>query len=253
VKSTRRRIKSKVDHNRYLITYADLITLLLGFFVILYTTSQIDGENYSKLQEALKKAFSSGIKPLLDGGDGVLDGNDHILPEPYFPGVRQGNIDSIQNAIKSNLISYFDSGSVTMVKEGESIKIDMPEKLLFSSGFAEIKGDGLKFLDSLADILSNVPNQITIDGHTDNVAIKNGMFESNWHLSTERALNIAYSMMQKGLKEQNVAVRGYGSQRPKETNSTEEGKAINRRVELIISKLDIQSPSTKGYSKDSIN
>ena len=129
----------------------------------------------------------------------------------------------------------------------------MPEKLLFSSGFAEIKGDGLKFLDSLADILSTVPNQITIDGHTDNVAIKNGMFESNWHLSTERALNIAYSMMQKGLKEQNVAVRGYGSQRPKETNSTEEGKAINRRVELIISKLDIQSPSTKGYSKDSIN
>lgn len=76
MKSTRRRIKSKVDHNRYLITYADLITLLLGFFVILYTTSQIDGENYSKLQEALKKAFSSGIKPLLDGGDGVLDGND---------------------------------------------------------------------------------------------------------------------------------------------------------------------------------
>lgn len=236
-----------------MVTYSDLITLLLGFFVILYATSQIDSENYKKLQSALKKAFNSGAKPLLDGGDGVLDGNDAVLPEPTFPGSRSGNIDSIQSEIKSNLISYFDESAVTMVREGESIKIDMPEQLLFSSGYADIKKSGLKFLDSLADILSDVPNQITIDGHTDNVPIKNNNFESNWHLSISRAMNVAYTMMQKGLKEENIAVRGYGDQRPKGSNATEEGKAKNRRVELIISKMDIESPSKSGYEKDSIN
>lgn len=249
-----RKIKSKVDHNRYLITFADLITLLLGFFVILYATSQIDGENFKKLQEALKKAFNSGEKPLLDGGDGVLDGSRTMLPEPNFPGKREGNIDSIENSIRKSLINYFDEDAVTMFKEGESIKIDMPEKLLFSSGYADIKQDGLKFLDTLADILSDVPNQITIDGHTDNVPISNERFKSNWHLSMQRALNVAYFMSKEGLKEENLAIRAYGEQRPKESNATNDGKAKNRRVELIISKVDIQSPSTKGYEKkDSIN
>lgn len=246
------KIRNKVDHYRYMVTYSDLITLLLGFFVILYATTQVDTENYKRLQDALKKAFNSGAKPLLDGGDGVLDGDKSILPEPVFPGSRQGNIDSIQSEIKSNLLSYFDESNITMVKEGESIKIDMPEELLFTSGFAEIKPKGIKFLDSLADILSDVPNQITIDGHTDNVPIKNSSFESNWHLSVGRAMNVAYLMMQSGLKEENIAVRGYGAQRPKESNATEDGKAKNRRVELIISKIDIMSPSKVGYEKDSI-
>lgn len=251
----RRKISSKVDHNRYLITFADLITLLLGFFVILYTTAQIDTEKFDKLQDALQKAFKTGSKPLLEGGDGVLDGNETILPEPYFPGVRDGNMDSIQESISDGLLSYFEEGSVTLIREGESIKIDMPEKLLFSSGYAELTNEGLKFLDSLADILSDVPNQITIDGHSDNVPIQNSNFESNWHLSTARALSVAYTMTKNGLKEENLAIRGYSSQRPKESNATEDGRAKNRRVELIISELEIQTPSTKGYNNenDSIN
>ncbi len=251
----RRKISSKVDHNRYLITFADLITLLLGFFVILYTTAQIDSDKFDKLQDALKKAFTTGAKPLLEGGDGVLDGNETILPEPYFPGARDGDMDSIQQSIKDGLLSYFEDGAVTMIREGNTIKIDMPEKLLFSSGYADLTREGLKFLDSLADILSDVPNQITIDGHTDNVPIRNNNFESNWHLSTARALNVAYYMKKNGLKEENLAIRGYSSQRPKESNATIEGRAKNRRVELIISELDIQTPSTKGYENgnDSIN
>lgn len=249
----RKIIKNNTDHNRYLISYSDLITLLLGFFVILYATTKIDTENYKRLQSALKKAFNTGSPSVLDGSDGVLDGSKSVLPEPTVPVSRSGSISEIQGKVEKGLLSYFQSSQVTMVKEGDAIKIDMPEKLLFNSGKAEIKSEGLKFIDSLAEILSAIPNQITIDGHTDNVPISNESFKSNWHLSVARAMNVAYSMMQKGLRKENIAVRGYGDQRPKESNATEKGRAKNRRVELIISNIDIKSPSKIGYVKDSIN
>jgi chemotaxis protein MotB len=249
----RKNIKNQYDHNRYLISYSDLITLLLGFFVILYATTKIDSANYEKLQKALQQAFNGGAKSVLEGGDGLLDGSKGILPEPSFPNSRGGNIDSIENEIEKGLLSYFKSSDVTMVREGDAIKIDMPEELLFNSGYADIKPKGLKFVDYLADILSDVPNQITIDGHTDNVPISNERFKSNWHLSVARAMNVAYSMMQNGLNKNNVAVRGYGEQRPKESNASDSGRAKNRRVELIISKVDVKSPSKIGYVKDSIN
>lgn len=249
----KRTIRTNSSSDRYLITYADLVTLLLGLFVILYTSSQVDTEKYKEVQQAFEKVFKfSGDKPILEGGEGVLEGHSEVLPEPIIPRFREGDINVIEKELKQRLEDYLEKEDIKVYREGDALKIEMPEKLLFQSGKAEIQKKGVNFLDTLTELLKGIPNQIMVDGHTDNVPINNFVYKSNWHLSSARSLNVAYNMIKEGLQETNITVRGFGSQRPVESNSTEKGRQRNRRVEIMISKMDVETPSKKGYKSESL-
>lgn len=239
-------IEEDDKRDRYLITYADLITLLLGLFVILYASSQVDGVKYKEFSNAFAKVFSKG--------DGVLDGNANGVPVTILPGTTgQESIQSLTNKAQIALQSYMKEGKVEVRSTGKELILSLPEKLLFDVGKADPKQEGLKVLDTLTKILGKLQNQITIDGHTDSDPIRTFQYESNWHLSVQRALNVGYVMMLKGLPETNLSIRGFGAERPIENNSTLIGKAKNRRVEITITELPITAPSTKGYlNKDSV-
>ena len=240
--------RDTIDKDRYLITYADLITLLLGLFVILYASSSIDEAKYDQLKQAMDEVFKkSGQKVLIEGGDGVLEGKKEGVPDPVFIGLTSGNLNEIENNIRGSLQLLLEKGKLNLEKRGNNLVIDLPEELLFNKAEASIGNEGRIILDTLASLLSDIPNKITVDGHTDSDPIKTNQFKSNWQLSVARAMNVSDKLIKFGLPEPNLSIRGFGSQKPLVKNDNEKNKRLNRRVEITISEIDPTTPSTNAY------
>ncbi len=235
----------ETNRDRYLITYADLITLLLGLFVILYAASQVDSEKFKAVSEALSVYFKSeSVTP----GQGALEGGKKILPEPVIPPAKKNmSITDVQEEVEEKLKFFLTDSSVTLSRAGNGLLLTLPEKFLFPSGKAVIRTEGITMIDSLANALRGLNLQITVDGHTDTDPIRTFQYESNWHLSVDRALNVGYSLITRGVSQANMIIRGFGAQRPMADNFSAEGKKRNRRVEIIITELPPEAPSTSGY------
>lgn len=241
--------KGSGDHinlDRYLITYADLITLLLGLFVILYATSQVNEEKYKEFSNAFTDFFKPDKESKASNGNKVLTGPKNSIPEPIFPYPLKKNIETIKVETEMAMKDYIKKGLFEIKSIKNGLTLMLPEKLLFQSGKAEIQPEGMKVIDSLMIIMRNLNKTVTIDGHTDSQPIRTFRYESNWHLSVARALNIGYSMISKGLPEKNVVIRGFGAQKPIAENSDLNGRARNRRVEIVITDLpeEIQAMET---------
>ncbi len=231
------KLSSEPEHNtgsdRYLITYADLITLLLGLFVILYAASQVDKSKFTEISEALSQVFKTD--KVLQGGSGELSAGKGVLPQPEFSSQQEKSLDEVKSELDSKLSAYLESQQLSIVQNANSVTLTLPEMLLFSSGKADIYPQSYQVLDSVAAAIKNLPFEISIDGHTDNVPIRTFTYQSNWHLSVDRALVVGYYLIQKGIAEKNVVIRGFGPERPIEDNSTDYGRSKNRRVEITIS------------------
>lgn len=223
--------------DRYLLTYADLLTLLLGLFVILYASSQVDKEKFKEVQAAMSDYFSDQDPGLLDGTSGVLNQTGKGI-EPIMPQRGKLSAEEIEQSLNQSLQPYIGEGSLTIRKTADGLVVTLSEKLLFQSGKAEITSEGQPVIDTLGSILKNVRKAITVDGHTDTDPIRSFRYESNWHLSVDRALNVAYKLIQLGVPPYDLSIRGFGSQRPIADNATEEGKALNRRVEITINDIN---------------
>lgn len=239
--------EAKVSKDRYLITYADLITLLLGLFVILYAASQVDEVKYKELSVAFSDYFKSTKEQPLQGHGGVLQGHKNAIPEPIIPNSPSKSLEEVTQQAEKSLGIYLQKGLISIRSSQHELVLALPEQLLFKSGNAEVETQGIPVLDSIAKIIANVDFQITVDGHTDDVPIRTFRFESNWHLSVARAMNVAYKLISRGIKQENLIVRGFGEQLPVADNLTVEGKAKNRRVEVTVSNLPAKTLSKEGY------
>lgn len=238
--------KEKVNTDRYFITYADMITLLLGLFVILYASSKVDEEKYKEFSKAFTEYFHKG-DGVLSGGKGVLEGSSKAIDNPT---ALKKTLDEVFAESKDALKYFIQNGSIQIQRAGESIILTLPEKLLFESGKAEIIGGGQVIIDTIGSILKGIKFQVTVDGHTDSEPIRTFQYESNWHLSVARSLEVGYSLLKRGIPQSNMIIRGFGSQRPIADNNTLDGKAKNRRVEITISRLSKEAPSTAGYKNE---
>jgi len=126
---------------------------------------------------------------------------------------------------------------IKLEENERGITIHIMDKLLFTSGNADLNKSSVEIMDKIADVLRKLPNDIRVEGHTDNIPINSSQFQSNWHLSVARALNTAYFLIQnKNLSADKVSIVGYSEYRPIATNSTPEGRALNRRVDIVILK-----------------
>jgi chemotaxis protein MotB len=219
---TRSRDAAHGNTDRWLLTYADLITLLLGLFVILYAMSKVDSEKYSKVMQALGGAF---------GAQAALDGNPSVLPGQSSLSGRE----NIANKVRSAMYEDLKANLITVSQDDRGVVVHLAEELLFASGSAELKGSSAGSLDLLAGVLKTLPNEIRVEGHTDNVPIHTVAFPSNWHLSVARAMNTAdYLMTQRGLEPTKFNVVGYSEYKPLAPNTSEEDRAKNRRVDIVI-------------------
>ncbi len=201
----------KENLDRWLLTYADLITLLLCFFIMMYTLSQADAERFRSLAKALGQIFSE----------------QRVAPQDELLRVKE----EMDRYIKEKGLE----GWVKAVREDRGLVIRIMTTSFFREGSAELTPDMKAVLDELAPMLKRIPNFIQVEGHTDNKPIRNARFKSNWELSVARAtVVVQYLIERHGIPPERIAAIGYGEYRPIASNDTEIGRAKNRRVEIVI-------------------
>ena len=235
---TKRTLNTKADKDRYLITYADLLTLLLGLFAILYASSQVDLSKYAEVVSSFATIFSSEAKKEKD----IMNANISVIPPPIVIPKEEQSIDLVKTKFEEKLKVLLKQGKLNIEPVQDGFKIIINADLLFKSGSADLQIEAVTIIDSIASILRVIDKQINVDGHTDAVPMRSMRYESNWHLSAARALNIGYLLINKQVPEHNVVVRAFGGQRPIEDNLSEEGRKKNRRVEIVISDKDTSAP-----------
>lgn len=210
------------DKDRYLITYADLITLLLGLFIILYAISNIDIRKYEKMMNAIGNVFGN------TNVTSSKSSNHAITVEP---------IDQLKVDLKNLISEHGYKNSITFEQNERGITLHILDDILFPSGSAELNNSSREVLGKVAAIIKKLPNDIRVEGHTDNVPISTSLYPSNWHLSVSRALNTAYYLIEKeNLEPDKVSIVGYSEYQPIELNLTPGGQAKNRRVDIVIIK-----------------
>ncbi len=221
-----KRLAKREEHDnadRWLLTYADLITLLLGLFVILYAVSKIDGEKYNKMINALGGVF--GKEPV-----GVFQ-RSRVIVDPELT-----SLDAEREQIERQITATIPAdGAVSISQNERGVTVHIMDELLFSSGSAILKPGALTLLEDLSGVLRQIPQDIRVEGHTDNVPIQTPVFPSNWHLSVARAVNAAHFMVQRcNIAPERVSVVGYSEYRPLVPNVSDENRAKNRRVDIVI-------------------
>lgn len=233
----RKKEKTKDYESSWLDTYADTITLLLTFFVLLYSISSVDSEKVKQISNSFNKVFTG------DTADSILEYNLYNGTVPVVGGESKDDIDKIDNKgdrktyreakefIESNdLDEYVDISS-----EDNNTILNLKDTILFDTGKAELKADSLAILDKITTLISNLPNKIVVEGHTDNVPISTAEFQSNWELSAARASKVVrYFTETKGMQKGRFSAIGYSDNKPLVPNTSDENKSKNRRVNIVI-------------------
>ncbi len=233
------------NHERWLVSYADFITLLFAFFVVMYSVSSVNEGKFRVLSDSLVKSFANH-KPV---GDLTLMNlpitkNTPIqVKEEQKPADASRTYVKVANAIVATKVP--EGVKITSTERGLNIRIK--DDALFQSGSADLNPQIEEFIDLVAGLVKDLPNFIAVEGHTDNQPIRSKAFPSNWDLSTARANTlIRYLIDRHHLAAQRFSSTGYAGTRPVESNDTAEGQASNRRVELIVlrtSDVDMSPPS----------
>ena len=235
----RRRIASDHEnHDRWLISYADFITLLFAFFVVMYGISAVNETKYRVLAGALSGAFgkiSPAEMPV-----------PQPAPAPQPPEVTQRTLKQLQAleeerhmaTVASNLLDVMGplvkEGKVRMTQSRRGVSIEINANVLFAPARAELEPQSLAVLSAVANTLKNEPFKLEITGHTDPVPIKSTLYASNWELSAVRATSVVRLLADHGIAPDRLYAIGREASQPIASNDTEEGRARNRRVELMI-------------------
>jgi chemotaxis protein MotB len=220
------------NSERWLLTYADLITLLMAFFTIMYAMSSADIQKFKTLSTSLSMAFGSGGKNMLTNYSGpVIQSQNNS-----FVNIRDNNeFKSVVKMVKEYAAKQGISKKVDARITERGLVVNLADSLLFESGSAELSTKAQELLDRLADILFATKKQIRVEGHTDNVPIHTARYQSNWQLSTDRATNvIIYWITKHPEQAANLSAAGYGEFRPVASNDSNEGRTLNRRVDMVI-------------------
>jgi len=226
----------------WLVPYADILTLLLALFIVLYASADANKIKFDAMAESFSLAFS--------GSPSVFDKNTAITPEMDAPKPDQSKNDASKEQaqlketielleVKKQLDRYIQNnnlvGDLNTALTDDGLMIRIKDSALFLSGSAELRPESLRFGAEIAKMLSTLSQEIVISGHTDNVPINTREFPSNWELSSKRAINFMKFLLNQGnLKPERFSAIGYGEYRPMAGNDTVEGHAKNRRVEVLI-------------------
>jgi chemotaxis protein MotB len=228
----KRKEEEHENSERWLLTYSDLITLLMIFFVVMYALSNVDADKYKKISASLSVAFGNG-KSII-GNDNSI-GIDQSATKMDTQPVEENKLEEVKKKVDSYLKQNGMNGTVATNIDERGLVVSINDTVFFDSGSADIKPDSEKKLIDIAKILNQVGNYIRVEGHTDNVPISSYRFPSNWQLSADRAANVTELLISAaGIPPQKMSAVGYGEFRSVADNSTEAGRSKNRRVDIII-------------------
>jgi len=277
----RKKHEEHANHEAWAIPYADLLTLLLAFFVVMYAISSVNAGKYRVLSDSLFAAFRGaprslqpvqvGDKQVGTGADlnstlvqqSQLEGRDQarIAPVPIATGTRSSG-DSTANKLPAQAAAAAQALSkladqvaeamnqlvqkdlVTIRRNEFWIEVEMKTDILFPSGSARLADSAVSILEQLGGVLAPFPNPIRVEGHTDNKPIKTALFSSNWELSAARAGSVVRVLANHGVDPSRLAVLGYGEQRPLKANDSAAGRNANRRVVVVILSTELMRQNT---------
>ncbi|RHW23178.1 flagellar motor protein MotB [Pseudomonas jilinensis] len=261
----------------WVVTFADLMSLLMCFFVLLLSFSEIDAQRFKQIAGELSKAF--GVQrevPALEipmGTSPIFDKFSPGIPEPtpvdsvrqqtteqapqletlraeleaglqsQVSDVTRQQLEITQQALAQLLSHEITEGRLQLEQDRQRLVIRVEEKGSFPSGSADMTPAFLDMLDKVADVLAKVPGEITIEGHTDDIPISTARFQSNWDLSAARASSVANALLySQAVNPERLRVQGYAETRPRASNDSADNRALNRRVEIII---DLSGPAAE--------
>ena len=233
------------NHERWLVSYADFITLLFAFFVVMYAISSINEGKYRVLSESLVSAFTnapSSPHPIqMEARVSAGTGTKPIKASPpkkedVDPRIRKQteNMKQIAQDILKVMAPLIKEGQVKVTQSLRGVTVEINAAVLFGPGEADLHGEPIKVLSAVAEVLAGVPNKIQVEGHTDDTPISTPQFPSNWELSTARASSVVRLFAAKGVDPERMVAVGYANNRPIVPNTNNENRARNRRVTMLI-------------------
>lgn len=235
------------NHERWLISYADFITLLFAFFVVMYAISIVNEGKYAVLSEALGDAFGgrevapqayTSVEPVLP--------LSHIVNRRRVEAARRERerMEVLARDLSATLLPLVKSGQVRVTQNARGIRIELNASVLFDQGEAVLQRDAREVLGEVAGLLKSAPQRIEVEGHTDTLPITNERFASNWELSAVRAASVVRLFIENGVQDARLSAIGHGATRPLVPNDTPANQARNRRVAvMILASLPEQPPA----------
>ena len=211
----------------WVVTYGDMMSLLLTFFILLVSFSSIQESKFKEAMESLQGALG-----VLEKYPTAIEFKSRIVPTP-----RQTDSSEIYYMIRKveqSLVETRQDDVVEVSLEKDGVRIRLKDRLMFASGSAELKPGALPVLDKIADLLDGAGKEVEVGGHTDNVPIHTERYPTNWELSAARAASVARYLQARGIAPERLRAVGYGPYRPIADNATPEGRARNRRVEIFM-------------------
>jgi chemotaxis protein MotB len=241
----RRRSSDEIEnHERWLVSYADFITLLFAFFVVMYAISSVNEGKYRVMSESIVSAFRN--EPSTASGAMVMINPNNpapvTIPTQRHPAklndparlVKKERLRNLAKELNQALAPLMAEGKVRMAEGALGLTIDISASALFSPGEARLSPEAVRALSAVGRVLASADFPVRVEGHTDNVPITNPQFPSNWELSAARAASVVRLFIDNNVDPRRLTATGYADQRPLADNATPEGRQKNRRVAITI-------------------
>lgn len=240
----KKREEEHENHERWMVSYADFITLLFAFFVVMYSLSSLNEGKYRVMSKSIIQAFGKGpaSKPTVieqeTSGIQPLPPRPitHQLFKPSEEAIRREKqkMTTMAQSLQKSLDPLIKEGKVRVMQNARGVNVEINASVLFAQGDATLNQQSIKTLEAIARVLKNDSHMIQVEGHTDDVPISNAFFPSNWELSAVRASSVIRLFIENGVDESRLQAIGHAATIPVDTNDTEEGRQRNRRVQLMI-------------------
>lgn len=247
----RRRTAAHANHERWLVSYADFMTLLFAFFVVMFASTQSDKNKARDVSDSVRQAlehgqFSAAISTVLGRGkhearkaplskDITTERENPNAPPPRPPETHPPDLAKSLDTLQKGLDADLTNGKLQIRLDARGLIISLREKAFFASGDSSVALDSLPILAKIAAVVQSLPNPVRLEGHTDARPIHTSRFRSNWELSAARSIAMLELLRDRfQIPSSRMAVAGYAENSPADTNDTEEGRAHNRRVDLVL-------------------
>lgn len=228
---------------RWLVSYADFVTLLFAFFVVMYAVTRSNQVELVELSETLEAVFEKRPRSMepIQLGDPLLAASPHVVDttrEPGYADRTEGDtrIEPSEDRLREHFAGLDGVAAPRVASNTDWLEISLDSRVLFDPGATRLRADAEPLLEEVAAYLAGFDNPVTVEGYTDNVPVSSSRFPSNWELSAFRASVVARFLEQRGIDRSRLAAVGYGENHPLATNATPEGRARNRRVDIVVAR-----------------
>ena len=220
----------RAGHDRWLVSYADLVTLLLAFFTTLYASSTVDQAKLGPLTSSLHAAFDTSLHATAVRPDGAP-----TLVPPVEIMARQNAMEALRRKLDAALVDAIAERRVELMQDPRGLVISMPDDAAFPSAGTSMTPAAVAMIERVARTIQPLPNPIRIEGHTDDVPIRTARFGSNWELSTARASAVIAHLVTSGrIDPARLSAAGYGEFHPRVPNTSSAARARNRRIDIVV-------------------